>query len=223
MDYEDIGVDIQGSSRIIEGLEEMIKSTYDGNVLSKTGFFGGIYRLGNLAIAISINRIGTKLIIAKEMGSLEAMEMMGKDLVNHSINDILCTGAIPRFFLNYIAQDRLRGQEIESLIKGMVFVCSEADVSLIGGEIAQMSDIYREEMLDLVGVMVGITRVNKIIEGPKAIRPGDQIIGLPSLGLHTNGYSFVKNIFFEKRRCSLAYPVKMFGGTGTGSSPIKAP
>ncbi len=196
MDYKNAGVNIQRSDEVKKEIARLVRLTYNKDVLAGVGSFGAMYDSGPFVLVASIDGAGTKIVIAKEMNSLE---VIGRDLVNHSINDILCQGATtPLFFMDYIAQGKLDGQEIEDLITGMVFSCKEAGIiALIGGETAQMPGIYKEGMLDTVGVIIGKVERNKIIDGSK-IKPGDMIIGLPSSGPHTNGYSLIRKIFSEK-------------------------
>lgn len=198
-EYQETGVDIQGSNAVKKEIGKLAQTTYDKNVLAGVGSFGAMYDLTEIkkncrkpVLVQSMDGVGTKLVIAKAMNSLS---VCGRDLVNHCINDIL--PAKPIIFMDYIAQDRLREEEILQIIKGMISACREAGISLIGGETAQMPGTYKEGQFDIAGVMTGIIEKDQIIDGSK-IKPGDKIIGLPSTGLHTNGYSLIRKIFFSQ-------------------------
>lgn len=201
MDYKSAGVDIAGSSEMVAKIKELAKPTYNQNVLAGVGPFGAIYELDEIALVSTVDGVGTKLIVAQEAESsvLYPLTVCGQDIVNHCINDILCQGAEPLFFMDYIAQDRLRSEEIYELIAGMTAACSAARIPLIGGETAQMSDVLMPGRADVVGFMVGAVKKTNIIDGSR-IRPGDVLLGLPSTGLHTNGYTLVRKIFADPKR-----------------------
>ena len=197
MNYLQCGVDIEGSNAVIRKIKQLASITYNPNVRLGVDLFGAVYNLKKYRRPIlvsSVDGVGTKLMIAKELGKLE---VCGRDLVNHCINDILCQGAKPLFFMDYIAQDCLRNEEIIQLVRGMVSACQEAGIALIGGETAQMPGIYVSGQLDVVGFIVGVVEEGKLIDG-SAIKPGDVILGLPSTGLHTNGYSLARKILSSK-------------------------
>jgi len=164
--------------------------------LTDLGFFGGLFELKGFkqpVLVSSVDGVGTKLKIAS---ALAKHDTIGIDLVNHCVNDILTCGAEPLFFLDYIAMGKLVPQQVESIAKGLAQACREVGCALIGGETAEMPGLYAGEDYDLVGFIVGVVEKDKIIMGKK-IAVGDTIIGLPSSGLHTNGYSLVRKIFGE--------------------------
>lgn len=203
MKYKEAGVDILGSNQVLKEIKELAGSTYDKNVLAGIGPFGAMYDLSEIKeykqpiLVQSIDGVGTKLRLAKKM-NVHFLFGIGMDIVNHCLNDILCQGAKPLTFLDYIAQDRLRKEEIVELLRGMAFACKPAKISLIGGEIAQMPGIYQKEELDVVGQIIGIVERERVIDGSE-VKPGDKIIGLLSSGPHTNGYSLIRKIIKKKK------------------------
>jgi len=163
-------------------------------VLSGVGFFGGLFEFkgyNHPVLVSSVDGVGTKLKIAS---ALEKHDTVGIDLVNHSVNDILTTSAEPLFFLDYIAMGKLVPERVEAIITGIARACREVNCALIGGETAQMPGMYGEDDYDLAGCIIGVVEKEKIIMG-RSITAGDAIIGLPSSGLHTNGYSLVRRVF----------------------------
>ncbi len=183
MRYKEAGVDIDYADFIKKRIKKFIPR------ISK-GRFAGIYKINkNNYLAATIDGVGTKLILAKEIGYLEGI---GIDIVNHCVNDLLCTGARPLFFLDYIASSNLKEIEIYEIIKGINKALKEHDALLLGGETAEMPDIYNKRMFDLVGCMIGILKKEDII--PKKLKEGDLIYGISSSGLHTNGFSLVRKI-----------------------------
>jgi len=209
MDYKKSGVDLERVARVKAEIKRLAQSTYGNQVLAGVGPFGAMYELGPGTVLVqSIDGVGTKLKLAQMMNSVSAC---GIDLVNHCINDILCQGAKPLIFLDYIAQDRLRPQEVLSLIEGITIACKEAGISLIGGETAQMPGTYQGESSDVVGSITGVVKKHKIIDGG-SIRVGNKILGLPSSGLHTNGYSLVNKLFWEKKQYSPYFYFKELRG-----------
>jgi phosphoribosylformylglycinamidine cyclo-ligase len=173
-------------------------------VLSDIGFFGGLFEFKGYkkpVLVSSVDGVGTKLRIAS---ALAKYDTIGIDLVNHCINDILVCGAEPLFFLDYIAMGKLVSNKVESIVKGLTNACREVGCALIGGETAEMPGVYTRGDYDLVGFVVGVVEKRKIING-KTIAPGDSLIGLPSSGLHTNGYSLVRKIFGETKSVLSVY------------------
>ena len=214
MKYQKAGVDIQGSNQVTKEIKKLAESTYDKNVLAGVGPFGAMYDLEDGRVLVqSIDGVGTKLLLAKKM-NVYFMFGIGMDIVNHGIGDVLCSGAKPLTFMDYIAQDRLREEEIVEIVWGMAFACQEAKISLIGGETAQLPGVYQKEGLDVVGQMTGIVEKDKIIDGSK-IRPGDKIIGLPSTGPHTNGYSLIRKILEKKKYSLYSFWPELAGLLGT--------
>ena len=174
------------------------RSTLRPEVLSGVGFFGGLFEFKGFkqpVLVSSVDGVGTKLKIAS---ALAQHNTIGIDIVNHCVNDILTCGAEPLFFLDYIAMGRLVPEQVEAIAQGLASACRQVGCALIGGETAEMPGLYAREDYDLVGFIIGVVEKEKIIMG-KTIAVGDTIIGLPSSGLHTNGYSLVRKIFGETK------------------------
>ena len=200
MDYKSAGVDIDASNKAVERIKKGVRSTFSTNVLTGLGSFGSLYDLKSIlddyeypVLVQSIDGVGTKTIIARKLGKFNTI---GVDLLSACANDILAMGARPLTFLDYIANDKLRPDTVEEIVAGMVQACRDTGVSLVGGETAEMPDTYLPGEHDLVGVITGVVEKNKIITG-EAIQPCDVVLGLPSSGLHTNGYSLARKLFFE--------------------------
>jgi phosphoribosylformylglycinamidine cyclo-ligase len=200
IDYKSAGVNIEAGNKAVERIKKGAQSTFTANVLTGLGGFGSLYDLKtilddykNPVLVQSIDGVGTKTIVARMLGKFNTI---GIDLLSACTNDILVMGARPLTFLDYIANDKLKPETIEEIVSGMVRACLEIGVSLVGGETAEMPDTYLPGEHDLVGVITGVVEKNKIITG-KAILPGDVVLGLPSSGLHTNGYSLARKLFFE--------------------------
>ena len=200
MDYKSAGVDINAGNKAVENIKKSVRSTFTTNVLTGLGGFGSLYDLKSIiddyenpVLVQSIDGVGTKAIIARKLGKFNTI---GVDLLSACANDILAMGARPLTFLDYIANDKLRPDIIEEMVNGMVDACLDTGVSLVGGETAEMPDTYLSGEHDLVGVITGVVEKNKIITG-QAIHPSDVVLGLQSSGLHTNGYSLARKLFFE--------------------------
>ena len=200
MDYKSAGVDINAGNKAVENIKKGVQSTFTTNVLTGLGGFGSLYDLKSIindyenpVLVQSIDGVGTKIIIARK---LRKFNTIGVDLLSACANDILAMGARPLTFLDYIANDKLRPDIIEEMVNGMVDACLDTGVSLVGGETAEMPDTYLSGEHDLVGVITGVVEKNKIITG-QAIHPSDVVLGLQSSGLHTNGYSLARKLFFE--------------------------
>ena len=200
INYKSAGVDIDAGNEAVDRIKYGVQSTFTSNVLSGIGGFGALYDLKpildnykNPVMVQSIDGVGTKTIIARKLGKFDTI---GIDLLSAAANDILVMGARPLTFLDYIANDRLNPEIIEKIVSGMVKACKETGVSLIGGETAEMPDTYLSGEHDLVGVITGVVEKESIITGDSIV-PGDSVLGLPSNGLHTNGYSFARNLFFD--------------------------
>jgi phosphoribosylformylglycinamidine cyclo-ligase len=194
--YAASGVDIEVAARAKELIARQARSTHRPEVLSGVGFFGGLFEFKGYkepVLVSSVDGVGTKLKIAL---ALDKHDTVGIDIVNHCVNDILTCGAEPLFFLDYIAAGRLNPEQVGEVAKGLAFACREAGCALIGGETAEMPGLYTGEDYDLVGFIIGVVEKSRIIQG-KDIAAGDIIMGLPSSGLHTNGYSLVRKIFGE--------------------------
>jgi len=191
--YALAGVDINLASKVKGTVAQQVRSTFRPEVLG-SGFFGSMFQLKGYhepVLVSSTDGVGTKLKIASLSGKNDTV---GIDIVNHCVNDILCCGAEPLFFLDYIAMGKLKPEQIEAIISGIAQACREVGCSLVGGETAEMPGIYSHESYDLVGFIVGVVEKKSIIDG-SSIAPGDAILGLPSSGLHTNGYSLVRKVF----------------------------
>ena len=200
IDYKSAGVDINAGNEAVDLIKEGVASTFTPNVLTGLGSFGSLYDLKPIlnkydhpVMVQSIDGVGTKTIIARKMNKFDTI---GIDLLSAAANDILVMGAKPLTFLDYIANDKLKPKIVEQIVSGMVKACRDTGVSLVGGETAEMPDTYLPGEHDLVGVITGIVEKDKIITGEK-IRPGNVLVGLPSNGLHTNGYSFARKLFFD--------------------------
>ena len=200
INYKSSGVDIDAGNQTVDRIKDGVKSTFTSNVLTGLGSFGSLYDLKpilenyeNPIMVQSIDGVGTKTIIARKLGKFDTI---GIDLLSAAANDILVMGARPLTFLDYIANDKLSPATIEEIVSGMVKACRDTGVSLVGGETAEMPDTYLPGEHDLVGIITGVVEKEKIITG-KNIKLGDVVLGLPSSGLHTNGYSFARKLFFE--------------------------
>jgi len=199
MDYKKSGVDIEAGEKAVESIKNIVKKTYSRNVLSDLGAFGGLYHLDlslwkDPVMVSSCDGVGTKIIVAHKA---KKYDTIGEDLVNHCVNDIFVQGAKPQFFLDYIGLGRMNNDFIKEIIAGMSKACIENDLALIGGEMAEMPDIYQNNDFDLVGTIVGLVEKSDLITG-KSIKEDDILIGFPSTGLHTNGYSLARKIVFDK-------------------------
>jgi phosphoribosylformylglycinamidine cyclo-ligase len=197
--YKDAGVDIDATSKVKKKIKQLVKSTFSPNVLSEIGLFGSLYQLSGYkhpVLVASCDSVGTKLLIAKMMNKHNTI---GTDIVNHCVNDILTLGAKPLFFLDYLAYSELPAGVSHAIVKGLVRGCRINGCALIGGETAQLPGIYKPGEYDLVGFVLGVVEKDNIIESKK-LKPGDVLVGLPSTGLHTNGYSLARKIFFEIKR-----------------------
>jgi phosphoribosylformylglycinamidine cyclo-ligase len=201
--YSSAGIDIETAESIKKTIGRYAKTTFN-NRTRTFGSFGSMFELAgfdNPILVSSTDGVGTKLKIAS---LLNRYDTVGMDIVNHCVNDILCNGAMPLFFLDYIAMDKLITEQIEGIISGIARACREVGCSLIGGETAEMPGIYLKQTYDLVGFIVGVVEKGNIING-SAIKAGDLILGLPSSGLHTNGYSLVRKVFKVEDNPSLLY------------------
>jgi len=198
-DYARAGVNIDIADAAKQKIKSLVKATYTPGVLSEIGKFGGFYSLEHLkyknpVFISSVDGVGTKLKVASLMNKFDTV---GIDLINHCADDILVHGARPLFFLDYIAMATTTPKIVGEIVKGLVTACKAEKCALIGGETAQMPDVYKGNDFDFVGLVVGVVEKNKIIDG-KDIKAGDKIIGLKSTGLHTNGYTLARKLFFDK-------------------------
>jgi phosphoribosylformylglycinamidine cyclo-ligase len=202
--YARAGVDVDLGNKVKAGLPDLLKTVHRPEVLGKVGGFGGLFRasfpkMRDPILVSSIDGVGTKTKVAV---LLNRHDTIGEDLVNHCVNDIAVLGAEPLFFLDYMASERLEPDRFRQVIAGMIRGCKKAGCALIGGETAQMPGIYHGSDYDLVGTIVGVVDRARMIDG-STIRPGDVIVGLPSTGLHTNGFSLAREILFNQLGCRL--------------------
>ena len=198
MEYKAAGVDIDAGNEIVRRIRSLARSTFTPGVLSDIGSFGGLFRLDrdryqDPVLVSSVDGVGTKLKVAFMTGRHDTV---GADLVNHCVNDILVQGAEPLFFLDYLATGRLSPVVAEQVVAGVARACRENGCALIGGETAEMPGFYADGEYNIAGFIVGIVEKSKLIDG-RSVVPGDVLIGLPSTGLHTNGYSLARRVFFE--------------------------
>ena len=206
--YAAAGVDVDLGNLVKRRIQARVRSTHGPEVLGKIGGFGGLFApnfsgIHKPVLVASVDGVGTKLKIAF---ALDRHDTVGADLVNHCVNDIAVLGARPLFFLDYIGAERLDPRVFDQLLGGFASACRQANCALIGGETAQMPGMYRKGEYDLAGCIVGVVDRTKMIDGSR-IRPGDTILGIPSNGLHTNGYSLARKILFEKMRLTPASKV----------------
>ncbi len=196
--YKKAGVNIEEGEKAVRDIREKVRSTHNHNVLTDLGSFGGMYLLEKdkyeqPVLVSSTDGVGTKLKIAFLM---DKHDTVGEDLVNHCVNDIAVGGANPLFFLDYFATDRLQSHVFTDVISGFVRGCKNNDCALIGGETAEMPDMYQPGEYDLSGTIVGIVEKSKVIDGSRT-KKSDVLIGLQSNGLHTNGYSLARKVLFD--------------------------
>jgi phosphoribosylformylglycinamidine cyclo-ligase len=197
--YARAGVDIDLGNKVKSALPRMLRATHRPEVLGKVGGFGGLFALDvskyrQPVLVSSVDGVGTKLKLAF---ALDCHDTIGQDLVNHCVNDIAVLGAEPLFFLDYLGTGRLEPRVFTDIIRGFAKACAENHCALIGGETAQMPGFYQPGEYDVSGTIVGVVEKSQMLDG-KAVRAGDAVIGLASSGLHTNGYSLARKIFFEQ-------------------------
>ena len=209
--YRTSGVNINEGDKFVDSIKPIVSQTFDKNVISGVGNFGALYKIPtgfkNPVLVSSTDGVGTKLKIAIELGKHDTI---GEDLVNHCVNDIAVCSATPLFFFDYIACGKLRSKVAVEIVKGLVRGCKRNKVSLIGGETAEMPGMYSANDYDLAGMIVGIAEQKKILDKRK-VKAGNVLIGLPSNGLHTNGYSLARKVLLKKYR--LNQKVKEIGGS----------
>jgi len=196
--YTSAGVNISEGDRFVETIKPLVKGTFSKNVLSGIGNFGAFFKIPggfkNPVFVASTDGVGTKLKVAIK---LNKHDTVGEDIVNHCVNDIAVCGAMPLFFLDYLAFGRLKSKTAVDIVKGFVRGCKRNNCSLIGGETAEMPGVYKINDYDIAGTVIGAVEKNKIID-KKNVKPGDVLIGLKSNGLHTNGYSLARKVLLKK-------------------------
>ena len=213
--YKQSGVDIDEGNRAVELIKGKIKTTYDNNVIGDLGNFSGLYSLKDFTnmtepvLLSSTDGVGTKLKLAQMM---DKHDTVGIDLVAMCVNDLICQGAKPLFFLDYIATGKLVAEQVEQIVSGIVEGCKMAGCALVGGETAEMPGMYSEDEYDLAGFSVGIADREKIVSG-KNVKSGDTLIGVASSGIHSNGFSFVRKIFLDKYGYTLDKYIEELGMT----------
>lgn len=213
--YKQSGVDIDEGNRAVDLIKGKIKTTYDNNVIGDLGNFSGLYSLKDFTnmtepvLLSSTDGVGTKLKLAQMM---DKHDTVGIDLVAMCVNDLICQGAKPLFFLDYIATGKLVAEQVEQIVSGIVEGCKMAGCALIGGETAEMPGMYSEDEYDLAGFSVGIADREKIVSG-KNVKSGDTLIGIASSGVHSNGFSFVRKIFLDKYGYTLDQHIEELGMT----------
>ncbi len=208
--YKDAGVDRDAAGNVLTGTRERIRSTYSTAVIGDVGHFAGLFHLTGLTdpvLVSSIDGVGTKVLLAKAAGRLD---VVGRDAIVHGVNDVAVVGATPLFALDYLAAAPLDPADAAIILDGITAACREEGVALLGGETAQMPGVYSEHGLDVVACVVGAAERDQLCDGA-AIRPGDVVLGLPSNGLHTNGYTLVRALI-ARRRWSLRDVVAEIGG-----------
>lgn len=220
--YRDAGVDIEAGEELVRRIKGPVKATFNEQVLTELGLFGGAFKLDTTGMTdpvliASTDGVGTKTKVADWAGRHSTI---GHDLVNHCVNDIFTCGARPLFFLDYYATARLDVDVAETVITGLAEACRAAGVALLGGETAEMPSVYHPGVYDLAGTIVGIVDREKLING-EAIREGDLLVGLPSSGLHTNGYTLARKVLIEDH--GLAPEDKLEGVEGTVADALLAP
>ncbi len=196
--YKDSGVDIEAGEEMVRRIKPLVRTTFTSGVLADIGSFGAFFkpdfkRFDDPVLVSSVDGVGTKLKVAFMMNRHDTV---GQDLVNHCVNDIAVCGALPMFFMDYFATGALATEVAYDVIKGFSVACKENKCALIGGETAEMPDMYKTGEYDLAGTIVGMVDRSAIIDG-RQIVAGDVLIGLPSTGLHTNGYSLARKVLFS--------------------------
>jgi len=214
VDYKQSGVDIDAGNEVVRRIKSMARGTFTPGVLSEIGSFGGLFHVGAAGVVdpvlvSSADGVGTKLRVAFMTG---IHSTIGIDLVNHCVNDILVQGARPLFFLDYLATGRLDPDVAVQIVDGLARACRANGCALLGGETAEMPGFYADGEYDVAGFIVGVVGRADVIDG-RAIVPGDVLIGLPSTGMHTNGYSLARRIAFEQAGLSVSTQVPELGTT----------
>ncbi|MBP7734923.1 MAG: phosphoribosylformylglycinamidine cyclo-ligase [Spirochaetes bacterium] len=210
--YKDSGVDVEGGNNFVKRIAPIVRSTFSKRVITDIGGFGALFsgsfpEYADPVLVSGTDGVGTKLKIAQQMGKHDTI---GIDAVAMCVNDIVVSGAKPLFFLDYIACGSLIEDVMVDIVKGLAEGCRQADCSLVGGETAEHPNVMAPDDYDIAGFAVGVVDRKKIING-KTIAPGDVIIGLPSSGIHSNGYSMVRKLFFDMKKCGVADRIDELG------------
>jgi phosphoribosylformylglycinamidine cyclo-ligase len=217
--YRDAGVDISKKYEAVDRATEAIRKTFTPGVIGDVGLFGGLFDparvgCGGMVLVASADGVGTKLEVAKRAG---VFDTVGRDLVQHCINDILVQGARPLFFLDYVAVGTMDPAMVSALIRGCATACGENGLALLGGETAEMPGLYAPGDFDLAGFIVGAVAREKILDGSR-VRPGLTLLGLRSAGLHTNGYSLARKIVFDELALEIDDRPSELGGVSVGEA-----
>lgn len=197
--YQDAGVDIEAGNRAVALMRAAVQATYTPAVVAGIGAFGGLFDAATLqamtapVLVASTDGVGTKVKVAAQM---RRFDTIGADLVNHCVNDILAQGGRPLFFLDYIAASRLVPEEVAAVVTGMADACRAVGCVLLGGETAEMPGVYQAGEFDVAGTIVGVVERSRIVDG-RTVQAGDVLVGLPSSGLHTNGFSLARRVLAE--------------------------
>ncbi|MBR0599166.1 phosphoribosylformylglycinamidine cyclo-ligase [Sinanaerobacter chloroacetimidivorans] len=212
--YKDAGVDTKEGEKAVRLMKTHVKKTFNENVLTGLGGFGSLFQLDikemkEPVLVSGTDGVGTKLKIAFLM---DKHDTVGQDCVAMCVNDILCQGAKPLFFLDYIATGKVKAEKVSDIVKGIADGCVEAGCALVGGETAEMPDFYSDGEYDMAGFAVGVVDKSRMIDGSK-IKEGDKVIGIGSSGIHSNGYSLVRKLFFDKLGLSVDNEIKELGMT----------
>jgi phosphoribosylformylglycinamidine cyclo-ligase len=218
--YKDAGVDIDAGEEAVDRIGESVRETFTPGVLADIGAFGSFFEpdledVDQPVLVSSIDGVGTKLKVASRMGRYDTV---GQDLVNHCVNDIAVCGAEPLYFLDYYGVGTLDPNTAEAVVEGFATACKENECALVGGEIAEMPDVYGEGDFDLVGSIVGIVDKPDILQGDD-VQPGDVLLGLPSTGIHTNGYTLARTVLFEEYSVDDCPPD--LGGESVGEAMLR--
>ena len=230
MTYKDAGVDVAKGAQFADSIYGMMQRTFGGRVIENRGGFAGLFCLDynrkllrrnyrNPVLVASTDSVGTKLKLAFMTGRHDSV---GIDLVAMSVNDILVVGAEPLFFLDCLSTSKLKPEVLQQAVKGIAAACREADCALLGGETAELPDFYARGEYDMVGFVVGVVQKRKLITGKK-VRPGDVVIGLPSSGLHSNGYSLARKLIFEQEKMKPGDSLSRFGIDRTVAEELMEP
>ena len=222
--YKSAGVDIDAGTESLRRIKDRVAKTHNSSVLTGLGSFGSLFDLTPLleeydepVIVQSVDGVGTKLMVATMTGRHDTI---GVDIVNHCCNDILCQGARPLTFLDYIAVESLEPSQIEEIVSGMAKACEETGTALVGGETAELPGVYIKGEYDLAGIITGVVEKSKIITGQNIVA-GDLVLGLPSSGLHTNGYTLARKVLFDKLKFTVDSTPAELSGESVGEALLE--
>ena len=196
--YKESGVDVEAGDDAVDRIKPIVRETFTPGVLADIGAFGSFFELDVSkydapVLVSSIDGVGTKVRVAVRTGRYDTV---GQDLVNHCVNDVAVCGAVPLYFLDYFGVGKLAPETAEAVVRGFATACTENDTALVGGEIAEMPDVYGTDDFDLVGCIVAVVDKAKVLDGSR-VKPSDVLVGLPSTGLHTNGYTLARGVLFD--------------------------